>query len=77
MYPIIIHVGSLVVPAFFFMTMLGVLSCTFYLYFRAPRLGFSQVVVLDCGIIGAIFGILGARLFHVFFEYFWYYKEDP
>ena len=59
------------------MVMVGVLVLTFYLYFRAPKLGFSQLIVLDCGIVGAIAGILGARIFHIFFEHFWYYKEDP
>jgi len=59
------------------MVMVGVLVCVFYLYFRAPKLGFSQVVILDVGIVGAIFGILGARIFHVFFEAFWFYKQDP
>jgi len=77
MFPHIINQGDFVIPTFFFFVMVGVLVTTFYLYFRAPKLGFSQVVVLDVGIVGAIFGILGARIFHVFFEYFWFYKEDP
>lgn len=76
MYPFILKIGSYYVPSFFFMTMLGVFASTFYLYFRAPKLGFSQIVVLDVGIVGAIFGILGARIFHVLFEYPWYYWED-
>lgn len=77
MFPLIINQGPVVIPAFFFMVMVGVLVTTFYLYFRAPKMGFSQVVVLDVGIVGAIFGVLGARVFHVFFEAFWFYKEDP
>lgn len=59
------------------MIMLGVLATTFYIYFRAPKLGFSQVVALDMGIIGAIFGVIGGRLFHVFAEAFWFYRQDP
>lgn len=77
MFPYIINQGEFVIPTFFFMVMIGVLVTTFYLYFRAPRYGFSQVIVLDVGIVGAIFGILGARIFHVFFEALWFYKEDP
>lgn len=76
MFPFIINYGSFVIPSFFFMVMLGVLAVTFNLYFRAPKLGFSQIAILDIGIIGAIFGILGARLFHIFFEAFWFYQED-
>jgi len=77
MLPFVINQGDFVIPTFFFMVMVGVLVTTFYLYFRAPKMGFSQVAVLDIGIVGAIFGILGARIFHVFFEAFWFYKQDP
>lgn len=68
MFPFVLHYGSLVIPTFFTMVMLGVLLCTFYLYFRAPKLGFSQVAVLDLGIIGAISGIVGARIYHIVIE---------
>lgn len=77
MYPFIINQGDFIVPTFFFMVMMGVLVTTFYAYFRAPKMGFSQVAILDMGIIGAIFGIIGGRLFHVLFEALWFYKEDP
>lgn len=76
MLPFIINYGDFVIPTFFFMVMLGILTATFYLYFRAPKMGFSQVIVLDSAIIGAVFGIIGARLFHVFVEAFWFYQED-
>ena len=58
------------------MVMLGILGITFFLYFRAPKLGFSQVVVLDLGMLGAVFGILGARIFHIVVEAWDYYAED-
>ena len=77
MFPLILNHPPFVIPAFFFMVMIGVLTATFYLYFRAPKLGFSQIAVLDMGIVGAIFGILGARIFHVLFEYPQYYLEHP
>lgn len=77
MFPFVLNHGEFVVPTFFFMIMLGVLATTFYVYFRAPKLGFSQVAVLDIGILGAIFGVVGGRLFHVFAEAFWFYREDP
>lgn len=77
MFPFIIHSGDLVIPTFFFMMMLGVMASTFYMYFLAPRHGFSQIVVLDCSIVGTICGILGGRLFHVFVEALWFYQENP
>lgn len=76
MFPFVFRYGGVVVPTFFTMVMLGVLATTFYLYFRAPKLGLSQVAALDFGIVGAITGILGARLFHVFFEAWWFYRDN-
>lgn len=76
MFPTVFHYGEIIIPTFFTMIMVGVLCCTFYLYFLAPKRGFSQVVALDFGIVGATFGIIGGRLFHVFVEAWWFYKED-
>lgn len=77
MFPFLFKHEAIVIPTFFTMMMLGVLAATFYLYFRAPKLGFSQVVALDIGIFGAVFGVIGGRLFHVFAEAWWFYREDP
>ena len=77
MFPFIIHHGAIVIPTFFFMVMVASLSAALYLYRRAPRVGFSQVVILDIALLGTFFGIIGARLFHVFAEAPWYYREDP
>lgn len=82
MFPnlIYIHEGAfwpeIILPTFTFMMMMAGLSSTFYGYFRAPKLGFSQVVALDVGMLGIIFGVLGGRLFHVFFESWSFYKDD-
>lgn len=76
MFPFLFKHGDVLIPTFFTMMMVGVLAATFYLYFLAPRRGFSQVAVLDIGMIGAICGLLGGRLFHVFFEAWWFYQED-
>jgi phosphatidylglycerol:prolipoprotein diacylglycerol transferase len=77
MLPFLINRGDLVIPTFFFMVMFSVLVTTFYLYFMAPRRGLSQIAVLDIGIFGTIGGVIGARLFHVFVEAFWFYRENP
>lgn len=76
MFPILFHSGDIIIPAFFTMIMMGILFCTFYLYFLAPKRGFSQIVILDCGLIGSTMGLIGARLFHVFVEAWPYYYED-
>ena len=77
MLPFLVNRGDFVIPTFFFMIMFASLATTFFLYFMASRRGFSQVVVLDIGIWGTIGGVIGARLFHVFVEAFWFYRENP
>jgi phosphatidylglycerol:prolipoprotein diacylglycerol transferase len=68
MVPVIIKSGAFAIPTFFFMVMLGILAATFFLYYKAPKVGMSQVAALDFGIVGGISGILGARLFLVLVE---------
>lgn len=77
MLPFIYQSSDFTIPTFFFMIMVATLASTFYLYLRAPKLGFSQVVVLDISLWGTVAGIIGARFFHIFLEYPGYYWEDP
>lgn len=76
MFPILFHYGEFVIPTFFTLVMIGALVASFYMYFFAAKHGYSQVVALDIGIVGAIAGILGGRLFHIFFEELEFYIED-
>jgi phosphatidylglycerol:prolipoprotein diacylglycerol transferase len=76
MFPFIFQSGDFFLPTFSTMVMLGILGITFWLYYHAPKWGFSQVVMIDLGIVGAISGILGARLYHVFVEKWSYYAQD-
>lgn len=77
MFPFIYYSEAFYIPTFFFMLMMASLSATFYAYFRAPRLGFSQVVVLDLALLFTVAAIAGGRLFHIIFEYPGYYWEHP
>ena len=76
MYPVLFQYGEFIIPTFFTMVMLGALAATFFIYYKAPKVGLSQVTVLDIGMVGTLFGVLGGRLFHVFAEAFWFYQED-
>lgn len=82
MFPILLNfegwgvIPPIIIPTFFFMMMFSGLAATFYCYFRAPKYGFSQVAVLDIGMIGISFGVIGGRLFHVFFERWDFYVVD-
>lgn len=76
MFPVLINYPPIIIPTFFFMMMFGGLVSTFYCYYRAPKYGFSQVAVLDIGMVGIGFGVIGGRLFHVFFERWDFYVVD-
>lgn len=78
MRPFIFHLGSLGVPAFFFMVMIAALSATFYAYNKAKKEeGMDPVVMLDFGIIGIIASVIGSRIIHILVESPMYYWEDP
>lgn len=77
MFPFIINQGEFVIPTFFFMVMVASLAATFYITWQAGRKGMSQIAILDIGMYGTLFGIIGARLFHVFVEAPSYYWADP
>jgi phosphatidylglycerol:prolipoprotein diacylglycerol transferase len=65
------------IPTFFFMIMVASLSTTYYLLWLSKKKNMSQLAVLDIALYATIIGIIGARLFHVFFEFPSYYLEDP
>ena len=78
MKPFLFHIGTLGVPAFFFMIMIGSLAGTFYAYHRAKReRGIDPVVMLDFGIIAIIASVIGSRIVHILVENPSYYWEDP
>lgn len=77
MRPILFNIADLAVPSFFFMIMVGVLACTFYIYWVAGRVGLRREIMLDLGMIGMVAGVLGARIFHIIVEAPDYYLENP
>lgn len=67
---------------YFLFIIIAALATTLYIYWQAKRQKFSLVVVLDMALFGTLGGVLGARLFHVFFESAFlpnpdYYWEKP
>jgi phosphatidylglycerol:prolipoprotein diacylglycerol transferase len=77
MRPFLFHIGSLGVPSFFIMIMVGALSATFFGAWLARREGADPVAILDCGIIAIIAAVLGSRIFHILVEAPGYYWENP
>lgn len=77
MRPILFHIGSAGVPAFFLMIMVATLTATFYGYWLAKREGADPVVILDFGIISILASVVGSRVFHILIENPSYYWEKP
>lgn len=77
MRPFLFHIGSIGVPSFFFMIMLGALATTFFLSHVAKKENADPVAMLDFGIIGIIASVVGARIFHILVENPFYYVEKP
>ena len=78
MRPFLFHLGSIGVPAFFFMIMVATLSATFYAYHMAKKdKDLDPVVFLDFGIIGIVASVIGSRVIHILVENPAYYIESP
>ena len=63
--------------AYFTIITIATLTGFTFFYQTAKRNNIDPVVAIDLGIITSIFGILGARLFHIIFEMPSYYLEHP
>ncbi len=77
MRPFLFYIGSMGVPSFFFMIMVGTLIATFSAARVAKREGADPVAMMDFGIIAIVASVLGSRLFHVLVENPAYYWESP
>lgn len=77
MYPIIAISPSLQIPTYYFVLSATVCICLFWLVRRTGRFQLSRKITLDLSLVIMIAGFIGGRLFHVFYEDFDYYREDP
>lgn len=64
-------------PTYFIVISLALCFCTLWAARRAEARGLSRNRALDIGLILLLFGFLGARLFHVFFEEPHSYWKEP
>lgn len=72
-----IHLGSWSIPSYFLIISLDFCLLLLWLRKRSESNGFSARQALDIGILSSIAGLVGARLFHVFYEYPEYYLQSP
>ena len=77
MYPFLTFNSSLFLSTYIFVMSMICCFCLFWAVKRADQKGLSRHKTLDYSLVIMIFGILGARLVHVIFEYPDYYIEHP
>lgn len=77
MKPYLFNLGDYPVSSFYFMIIVGVLICVFYIEWVGGRQGLQRKVFYDLGMVGLISGVLGARIFHILVEAPGYYWEHP
>lgn len=77
MFPLIKITSSFGIPTYFIIVSLGLCIALFWVVRRSEELYFSRETTLDISLILMVVGLLGARLFHVFYENPSYYFEDP
>ena len=76
-YPFLTFNSSVLLSTYIFMMSTICCFCLFWAVKRADQRGFSLHRTLDYSLAIMIFGVLGARLVHVVFEYPDYYFKHP
>jgi phosphatidylglycerol:prolipoprotein diacylglycerol transferase len=77
MYPILFHSGNFIVPSYFAVISLVCSIVLVWAARRADTLHYSRNLAMDLSLVIMVFGFIGARLFHVVFEYPELYRESP
>ena len=70
-----VHIfGEITFPTYFLVVSISFCFCLFWLVRRTDQRALSRNAGLDLALVLMVFGFLGARLFHIFFEepaYYW------
>lgn len=74
MYPVLLRIGDITVYSYGFMLALGVAVSLILIMRQAKKEGIDEEPVLDLTIISVLAGLIGARLFYVFFYEWDYYR---
>ncbi len=75
MHPILFQFGDRPIYAYGVMLALAIAICEILLLRTAKRYGFKEETILDISIIAIICGVLGSRLFYVYFYEWEYYSQ--
>ena len=72
-----INLGFIQLPTYYLIISLAYCISIFWFYKRCEDRNLSQKNAMDIGLIILIGGFIGARLFHIFFEYPQHYLDKP
>ena len=76
MHPVLFRIGDIAVYSYGFMMALGVAVSLVLITKKARKEGIDEEPVLDLTIISVLAGLIGARLFYVFFYDWDYYRMN-
>jgi len=76
LYPLVPLSSSVSIPSYYLVISLTVTLALIWVVHRAKRFRFPIRTTLDLSLIIMVSGFLGARIFHILYENFDYYRED-
>ncbi|WP_413558744.1 prolipoprotein diacylglyceryl transferase [Bdellovibrio sp. HCB209] len=76
MFPTIQLTSEIQIPTYYLVISIVAAICLFWVVRRSHQFKLSPTRALDLGLLIMVFGFIGGRLFHVFYENFTYYQED-
>ncbi len=77
MFPILLQIDSFILPTYFVVISFTCCLCIWWTTHRTHQKGLSRNLGLDLILVVLVSGFLGARLFHIIFEYPSLYVDHP
>lgn len=77
MFPVLFQFGNLTIPSYFAWISIVCSLALIWVARRADKRGLARNLALDLALVIMVSGFIGARLFHVVFEYPAVYLESP
>lgn len=77
MWPILFETSGLAIPTYFLIISFTLSLCITYLLRRTQRLQMSTYTAMTLSLLILVFGFIGARALHVFYEEWDFYRTQP
>lgn len=73
----VIEIGSIQIPTFFLVISLSLIILLSILSYRVEKFKKNRKIAFDVAILLMLTSFIGARLFHIFYEEWDYYRQNP